>query len=555
MMGFSGKDGVLIYAIGGLGEVGKNMYCIESAKDILIIDCGVKFPTDDLLGIDYVISDYSYLKQNSHKIRALLITHGHEDHIGAIPFLVQAIPSLPIVYAPKLAAALMISKLANFRVKQPITIKEYHADSVLHLGDFKVSFIRVTHSIPDSYGIVVDTSEGRIITTGDFKVDLTPVGPDFEITKMATLGSEGVDLLLSDSTNAEIEGYTPSERNVASSIEDVFSNTKGRLIISTFSSNVSRIQQIITACIRFNRKVLILGSSMEKVVDIARKYGYINISDLNVIKVDDMKLYKQEQICILCTGSQGEAMAVLSRIARNDFKNVTIHAGDTVVFSSSPIPGNGNSINKIINLLARQGANVITNSVLNNVHSSGHPSKQELRLVLTLLKPAYFMPVHGEYRMLSQHRDIAESLSIPKDHIFVVENGRVLFLKDHKVSLKDERIPCEDVYIDGKSIMGISKQIIQERQILNDNGVVILAVLLQNKGQELVRLHLHKRGFVQDESIFNKATNLLISKYFKNNYNAIAPQDLKTILVKELDVFFFRNTKRHPMIIPFILEL
>jgi ribonuclease J len=554
-MGFSGKDGVLIYAIGGLGEVGKNMYCIESAKDILIIDCGVKFPTDDLLGIDYVISDYSYLKQNSHKIRALLITHGHEDHIGAIPFLVQAIPSLPIVYAPKLAAALMISKLANFRVKQPITIKEYHADSVLHLGDFKVSFIRVTHSIPDSYGIVVDTSEGRIITTGDFKVDLTPVGPDFEITKMATLGSEGVDLLLSDSTNAEIEGYTPSERNVASSIEDVFSNTKGRLIISTFSSNVSRIQQIITACIRFNRKVLILGSSMEKVVDIARKYGYINISDLNVIKVDDMKLYKQEQICILCTGSQGEAMAVLSRIARNDFKNVTIHAGDTVVFSSSPIPGNGNSINKIINLLARQGANVITNSVLNNVHSSGHPSKQELRLVLTLLKPAYFMPVHGEYRMLSQHRDIAESLSIPKDHIFVVENGRVLFLKDHKVSLKDERIPCEDVYIDGKSIMGISKQIIQERQILNDNGVVILAVLLQNKGQELVRLHLHKRGFVQDESIFNKATNLLISKYFKNNYNAIAPQDLKTILVKELDVFFFRNTKRHPMIIPFILEL
>ena len=369
-------NSVKIYALGGLGEVGKNTYCIEDNDHLIIIDAGVKFPEDDLVGVDYVIPNYQHLKDNQSKIRAVFITHGHEDHIGAIPFLVKSI-KVPIIYAPKLAAALIKQKLEDNKIKEKIKIVEYDENSTIQSGDFNVSFFRVTHSIPDSFGICIDTTEGRIVTTGDFKIDLTPVGPDIELHKMARIGEEGVDLLLADSTNAEKDGWTPSEKNVLTSINEIFDKAMGRLIISTFSSNISRIQQIVNCTLKHKRKICIIGRSMINTVDCARRFGYIKIPDSCIVDTSDLRSIKDRDLVILCTGSQGEPMAALSRIANGTLKEIRIVPGDTVVFSSSPIPGNGHSISKVVNQLTRCGADVITNSIFNEINSSGHPSRQE----------------------------------------------------------------------------------------------------------------------------------------------------------------------------------
>ncbi|MDD4154572.1 MAG: ribonuclease J, partial [Bacilli bacterium] len=388
------SSGVSIYALGGLGEVGKNMYVLESDSTIIIIDSGVMFPGSEMPGVDYVIPDYTHLKNNRGKIRALFITHGHEDHIGGIPFLIQTV-HIPVIYAPKLAAALIKHKLEDMRIKEPVKIIEYDSDSVLLVDIFKVSFFRVTHSIPDAYGLCVDTPDGRIVHTGDFKIDLTPVGPDIELDKIARIGSEGVDLLLSDSTNAEIEGYTQSETSIIAGINEIYGKADGRLIISTFSSNISRIQQLVEAAVRHNRKIAIVGRSMENAVSTSRAMGYIKLTDDNIVDLDNIQNYRANELCILCTGSQGEPMAALARIANGEHKSLRIFPGDTVVFSSSVIPGNGVLIDKIVNQLVRRGANVLTNSILLNIHSSGHPAKQELRLMLKLINPRYFMPIHG----------------------------------------------------------------------------------------------------------------------------------------------------------------
>ena len=372
---------VQIYALGGLNEVGKNTYCIEDDNNLIIIDAGVMFPEESVLGINYVIPDYTHLKDNRWKIRALFITHGHEDHIGGIPFLIQNV-NIPVIYAPKLAAALIKHKLEENNIKEKVNIIEIDEDSDINIcDDFRVTFFHMTHSIPDSYGISVETHQGRIVTTGDFKIDLTPVDKDISLSKIARIGEEGVDLLMSDSTNAEKEGYTPSERSVIDSINEVFTKAPGRLIISTFSSNVSRIQQIVEAAVNHNRKILVIGRSMDSIINMARKYGYIHIPDSAILSAENVKTVKANQICILCTGSQGEPMAALSRIANNEHPSVKIIPGDTIVFSSSPIPGNTASINRVVNQLTRLGANVLTNSVLLNLHASGHPSKQELRLI------------------------------------------------------------------------------------------------------------------------------------------------------------------------------
>ena len=376
---------VSAYALGGLGEVGKNMYCFENENQIVIVDCGVKFPGVELPGIDYIVPDFTHLKNNKNKIRALIITHGHEDHIGGIPFLIQNV-NIPVIYAPRLACALIKNRLEEYRMSDQVKIVEYNSDSKFTIGDFDISFFRVTHSIPDSFGVVIDTSEGRIVSTGDFKVDLTPIGPDIELQRIAELGHQGVDLLLSDSTNAENEGYTPSEKNVFDSINEIFNEARGRIIVSTFSSNISRIQQICESAVKHNRKIAIVGKSMEKAVDISRGFGYIKIPDKSIITTEEVKNCKGSEVLILCTGSQGEPNAALSRIAGGEHKDIHIIPGDTVVFSSSAIPGNGIMIAHIVNLLARAGAECITNSVLADIHSSGHPSKQELRLVLNNFK-------------------------------------------------------------------------------------------------------------------------------------------------------------------------
>ena len=351
------NSAVSIYALGGLCEVGKNTYCIETEESLIIIDAGVMFPDESLPGVDYVIPDYSHLKTARQKIKGLFITHGHEDHIGGIPFLVQTL-HIPVIYAPRLAAALIRHKLQDMHIRENINIVEIDSDSVIELNEFKVSFFYVTHSIPDSYGIVVDTKHGRIVHTGDFKIDLTPVGHEIELTKIAQIGGEGVDLLLSDSTNAEIEGYTPSETNVLKAIREIFDIAAGRVILSTFSSNISRIQQVIQVAVEHNRYVAIIGRSMENAVDISRKFGIIKIPDRRIIPISEIRNYKLNEICILCTGSQGESMAALSRIANDEHKDLTIIPGDSVVFSSSAIPGNGVLIDNVINKLNRKGATV-----------------------------------------------------------------------------------------------------------------------------------------------------------------------------------------------------
>ena len=545
-----------IYALGGLGEVGKNMYCVENDRSIIIIDCGVKFPGIELPGVDYVIPDFTHLKNNRNKVKALFITHGHEDHIGGIPFLVQSV-NIPVIYAPKLAAALIRTRLEEFKINTPTKIVEYSDDTVIELPDYKVSFFRVTHSIPDSFGVVVDTSEGRIVSTGDFKVDLTPVGPDINLHRLSKLGEEGVDLLLSDSTNAENEGYTPSEKNVLDSIEEIFINAQGRILVSTFSSNVSRIQQICEVAVKHKRKISIIGRSMEKVVQISRDFGYISVPDASIISSQDIKQYKNNELVILCTGSQGEPTAAMSRIANGDHKDVSIKPGDTVVFSSSAIPGNEIMIAGLINQLTRSGATIVTNSILSDIHSSGHPSRQELRLVLKLVHPKYFMPMHGEYRMLRLHAELSENMGVvEKGNAFVLDNGDTLILKNHKIT-KGYQVEHGVTYIDGFSIDGLAASVLEDRKILTEDGMIAIILSIDTKKNSfLVEPLIYSKGIISKHTkrVLDECRNLI--------HNAVAGKlvsrsnyaEIKTIVKQVAGDYFYKITGRRPMIIPVIMS-
>jgi ribonuclease J len=549
---------VNIFALGGLGEVGKNTYCFETDKSIILVDAGVRFPEANLPGVDYVIPDYTYLKNNRGKVKALFITHGHEDHIGGIPFLARSI-HIPVIYAPRLAAALIRHKFEDAKMKDPVKIVEYDSDSVVDVaGDFKVSFFRVTHSIPDSFGICIDTKDGRIIDTGDFKIDLTPVGPNFELSKLARLGSEGVDLLLSDSTNAELEGYTPSETNVRKGVEEIFDKAMGRIIVSTFSSNVNRIQQVVEVAVDHKRKICILGRSMQNVISIARDYGYIKIPDASLIEDSEIKNYKNSEICILCTGSQGEPTAALSRIANGTHKHVRIMPGDTIVFSSNPIPGNGALVDKLANELAKQGADIKQNGLAFSLHSSGHPSKQELRLMLKLVKPHYFMPAHGEYRMLKIHGGIAEQVGVKKENIFVLGNGDTLVLRDHKVT-RGGHIGAEDVYIDGNDLEGLNSAVLHDREILKNDGMIAILVTYDDKAKKLILPPMvFAKGFVTGDQTHvmrhaqihaEEALDALLS-----SGRSVSFGDIRNCVKSSVGKYVYRKTERSPMIIPVIMN-
>lgn len=546
-----------IYALGGLNEVGKNTYCIENDNTLIIIDAGVMFPEQGILGIDYVIPDYTHLKNVRSKIKALFITHGHEDHIGAIPYLLQNV-NIPVIYAPKLALALIKNKLEENRMTNKVKLVEYTEYDIINIDDFSVQFFRVTHSIPDAYGICVDTPHGRIVTTGDFKIDLTPVGEDISLSKIAKIGSDGVDLLLSDSTNAEKEGYTLSERSVIDSIFEIFSKTVGRLIISTFSSNISRIQQIVEACVKYNRKILIIGRSMENAINISRQYGYIKIPDASLITADKLKDYKNNEIVILCTGSQGEPMAALSRIANGEHQLVKIVPGDTVVFSSSPIPGNGASVNAIVNQLVRAGADVINNSVFSNLHASGHPSKQELRIMLKLFKPKYFMPVHGEYRMLRLHGEVAQSLGIPKENIFILSNGDTLVLRKHNIS-EGKRVQADNIFIDGKDISGLSTAVIRDRNILANDGMVAVLISIDSRTNTVLTIpEIVTRGFIymddKSEEIIKEARQIAYKELMQLMSGKVTFGEIKNTMKNALGRYLYQKTHRNPMIIPLIMN-
>ncbi len=544
---------VSVYALGGLGEVGKNMYCIENDQTIIIIDCGVRFPGVEFPGIDYIVPDFTHLKNNRNKIKALFITHGHEDHIGGIPFLLQHV-NIPVIYAPRLAAALIKNRLEEHKMSNRVNIVEYNEESVYNVDKFKVSFFRVTHSIPDSFGVVVDTTEGRIVSTGDFKVDLTPVGPDIALNKMAELGDEGVDLLLSDSTNAENEGFTPSEKNVLDSIVEVFENAPGRLIISTFSSNISRIQQICETAVKFGRKIVIIGRSMEKAVEISRGFGYIHVPDSSFIDTQDIKMYKNSEILILCTGSQGEPMAALSRIAGGEHKDIHIMPGDTVVFSSSAIPGNGLMIEHVVNQLTRSGAEVVTNSILSDIHSSGHPAKQELRLVLKLFKPKYFMPMHGEYRMLRIHAELAETVGIKRENSFVLDNGDCLQLARGKVT-RSYPVEHGNTYIDGKDINGLAEAVMTDRRILFDDGMITIAISVDSRTNKLLVPPIFFAQGVIEKKKGTEEVRQLVEKAIREKLETKTSfAELKNVIKLTAGDYLESTTGRRPMIIPVIMS-
>lgn len=420
------KNELGIFALGGLGEVGKNMYCIEYSDQIFIIDSGILFPDEHLLGVDYVIPDYTYLEQNQHKIVGLFITHGHEDHIGGIPFLLKKV-TIPKIFASGVAVDLIENKLEEYPdLLSKTQIVEFKAHFKFSFKNVELSFVRLNHSIPDAFALVFTTDLGTIVHTGDFKIDFTPVGPAAEYEKLAALGNKGVLCLLADSTNSLKDGFTESEKKIGASIKDLFSRVEGRIIVATFASNIFRIQQIIEACIENKRHIAIFGRSMEKAIEVGQQIGYIKAPKGTIIDAGEINQYKPHEICFLCTGSQGEPLAALSRVANGSHKTIKLIPGDTIIFSSSPIPGNQEGVNRTINLLFKNGANVITHSPITDTHTSGHASQGEQKLMLTLLRPKYFIPVHGEYRMQRVHGNTAIECGVKPENVYVLENGDVV---------------------------------------------------------------------------------------------------------------------------------
>lgn len=551
------KTDTLIYALGGLSEVGKNMYCYEHENEICIVDCGVLFPGDELLGVDYVIPDYHHLIRMNKKRKFLVITHGHEDHIGGIPFLLKQV-QIDAIYAPRFAKALIQKKLSEHKGLENTKIIEINEDSRVSTRYFTVGFFNTIHSIPDSLGVLITTPNGTIVHTGDFKFDLTPVGTNADYQKMAHIGVLKPDLLMSDSTNSGVENFSISEKKVADEILEIMRKTKQRLIVATFASNVHRVSQIIEAAVKCKRKVIVFGRSMENVVDIGRKMGTIHIKNSDMLSPDELAHTPDDKICIICTGSQGEPLAALSRIANGTHRHIHLKPGDTIVFSSNPIPGNTSSVNKVVDNLFRAGATVLTKSVLNNLHTTGHASKEEQKLMLQLIRPRYFMPVHGEYKMLMQHRQTAMEVGIPKENIFVCANGDILILRNHEILQSDWRYQGDDIYVDGNDISGLSTAVLKDRRILADNGLVAVIIAIDSKiNKILMRPVIVSRGFVfikDSQGLIKEAEFIVNASLQERMKEKTTFSELKNCVRSTLEPFLYRKTHRNPIVIPVIIN-
>ena len=552
------KTPLRVMCLGGLAEVGKNMTVLEYGDDIIIIDCGIGFPDEDMPGVDLVIPDISYLVENAHKIRGMLITHGHEDHIGAVPYILQEI-SVPI-YGTRLSLGIIEGKLDENPAPTEPELYTVEAGDVISLGVFKAEFIHVNHSIADACAIAIRTPVGIVYHSGDFKIDVSPLdGQVMDLTRIGELGREGVTILLCESTNAERQGFTSSERTVGSSLERIFAQYEDkRLIIATFSSNIHRVQQIINTSARHGRKVAVLGRSMVNVLGAAAELGYMDLPEGVLIDVNDIKRYKPGSVTLITTGSQGEPMSALYRIAFSEHERVKLQASDVVVLSSSAIPGNEKLIGRIINALVRAGVKVVNDSV-DAVHVSGHACSEEIKLLMALLKPKYFMPIHGEYRHLYANKDIAEFMGIPAENIFISDIGRVLEI-DKKGARFAGEVPSGKVLVDGAGVGDIGSVVLRDRRHLAEDGLVVVVATVDTDGGYLVSgPDIVSRGFVyvkESEELMREVKEIAaasIEKMLKKRANDFA--HLRNVIRDDLAKFIFKETKRKPMILPVIMDL
>jgi len=551
------KKKVKVIPLGGVQEIGKNITVFEYEDDILVVDCGLTFPEDEMLGIDLVIPDVSYLVKNKEKIKGIVLTHGHEDHIGALPYVLKEI-NVP-VYGTRLTLGLLENKLMEHGILDQVQLNIVQQGETVELGCFKVEFIRSTHSIADSVALAIQTPVGMIVHSGDFKIDYTPIeGKPIDFARLAELGKKGVLLLMCDSTNVEREGYTMSERTVGNTFEEIFMKAKGRIIVATFASNVHRIQQIVNASVKFNRKVAVCGRSMVNVVDVASKLGYLTAPEGTVIDVDDIDKYPMEKIVIITTGTQGEPMSALSRMAASEHKKVEIIPGDLVIISASPIPGNEKLVFRVINELFKRGANVIYES-LADVHVSGHACKEEIKLIHNLIKPKYFMPIHGEYRHLKQHANLANELGVPMENIFIMEIGRVLELSDEGSKL-NSTVPSGRVFVDGLGVGDVGSIVLRDRKHLSQDGLIVIVITTEREtGNLIAGPDIISRGFVyvrESEELMEEARLVIRNALLKcENKKKTDWSTIKNIIKDDLREFLYEKTKRKPMILPIIMEI
>lgn len=550
------KHKLKIIPLGGVGEIGKNITVIEYKDDIVVIDCGMSFPEDEMLGIDVVIPDITYLLKNKEKIKGIVLTHGHEDHIGGLPYFLEKL-NVP-VYATKLTLGLLENKLREHNLGNVI-LNEVKAGNNIKLGCFSIEFIRVTHSIPDSVALAIHTPVGIVVHTGDFKVDFTPINENvMDLHKFAELGKKGVLVLLADSTNVERPGYTMSEKTVGDTFNDIFLKAPARIIVATFASNVHRIQQIINAAEMFNKKIVVSGRSMINTINVAMELDYLRMKEGTLIDINDMNKYRDNEIVILTTGSQGEPMSALSRMAFSEHKKIKLVPEDTVIVSASTIPGNEKTISKVINKIVEIGANVIYEA-LADVHVSGHACQEELKLIHTLVKPKYFIPVHGEYRHLKRHAQLAIELGMPRNNIFIAKNGNVMEFTKNSAEMT-QSVQAGNILVDGLGVGDVGNIVLRDRKHLSEDGLIVVVVTMsKQEGKVIAGPDIISRGFVyvrESEDLMEEAKNVVkiaLNECEKNNITDWST--LKASIKDALRGFLYEKIKRNPMILPIIMEV